>query len=58
MLVATVEVIQINTAEAGAHSPQRALKAIRKIQELKECFDTKKSILEKYIQGISAHTNV
>ena len=36
MLVATVEVIQINTAEAGAHSPQRALKAIhrdRKIQE-------------------------
>ena len=61
VLVATVEVIQINTAEAGAHSPQRALKAIHrdwKIQELKECFDTKKSTLEKYIQGISAHTNV
>ena len=61
MLVVTVEVIQIYTAEAGAHSPQRALKAIRrdqKIRELKECFDTKKSTLEKYIQGISAHTIV
>ena len=42
--------------EAGAHPPRRTLKAItrdRKIQELKERFT-----LEKYVQGMSAHTNV
>ena len=47
--------------KAGARPPRRALKAInrdRKIQELKECFDTNKITLEEYVQGMSAHTNV
>ena len=45
--------------EAGARPPRRALKAInrdRKIQELKEHFDTNKITL--YVQGMSAHTDV
>ena len=47
--------------EAGARPPRRALKAItrdRKIQELKERFDTNTITLEGYVQGMSAHTNV
>ena len=53
--------MSITQLEAGACPPQRALKAItrdRKIQELKECFDTNIITLEEYVQGMSAHTNV
>ena len=47
--------------EVGARPPRRALKAInrdRKVQELKERFDTNKITLEEYVQGMSAHTNI
>ena len=47
--------------EAGARPPRRALKAInrdRKVQELKERFDTNKITLEEYVQGMSSHTNI
>ena len=53
--------VSITQLEAGARPPRRTLKAItrdRKIQELKECFDTKTFTLEEYVQGMSTHTNV
>ena len=64
--VDTVEVIQnkqtatelfIIQPEAEAHSPQKALKATRRDWELKDALRKLRN-LEKYIQGISAHTNV
>ena len=57
----TATEVSITQLEAGARPPRRALKAIsrdRKIQELKERFDTNKITLEEYVQGMSAHTNV
>ena len=40
--------------EAGARSPQRALKAIRREGNLRSF---EKIMLDKYVQRISAHTN-
>ena len=57
----TATEVSITQLEAGAHPPRRALKAItrdRKIQELKERFDTNTITLEEYVQGMSPHTNV
>ena len=57
----TVTEVFVLQLEAGARSPRRALKAInrdRKIQALKERFDTNKITLEGFVQGMSAHTNV
>ena len=43
--------------EAGAHSPQKPLKATRRDRELKDALSLKIT-LDKYIQRMSAHTNV
>ena len=51
----------ITQLKAEARPPRRALKAInrdRKIQELKEHFDTNTITLEEYVQKMSTHTNV
>ena len=62
--VGTVEVNQnkqtatelfIIQPEAGARSPQRALKATRRDRNLRSF---EKIMLDKYVQRISAHTNV
>ena len=38
-------------------STQSEPRHVTQFQELEECFDTKKITLEKYVQGMSTHTN-